>query len=188
MIAHNIVLASKSPRRSDILKQAGINFTVLHKEVEEVYPAELPLRQVPEYLAQLKAHAVKNEVQAHQVVIASDTIVLMGDTIYEKPKDRVEGIRFLQELSGNMHEVITGVCLLSKDKEHTFSVATKVFFNQLSEEAIAHYVDTYQPYDKAGGYAIQEWIGLTGIEKIEGCYFNVVGLPMSRLYHELQQF
>jgi len=188
MMDIGIILASKSPRRKEILELAGIPFTVMVKEVEEIYPDDLPVREIPEYLALLKANAVKDDIQVGQLVIASDTIVLMNNKVYGKPRDRAEAIAFLKELSGNMHEVITGVCLLSTEKEHTFAVATKVYFKQLTPDEIEHYVDRYQPYDKAGAYAIQEWIGLTGIEKIEGCYFNVVGLPMSKLYHELKQF
>lgn len=183
-----LVLGSKSPRRKYLLEQAGLEFTTLTKDVEEVYPPETPVRDVPGYLARLKAEAVRHEVPKEAVVITSDTIVLLNDTIYGKPTDRADAIRILQQLSGNMHEVITGVCLIQGNREHVFAETTKVHFVPLSRQEIEWYVDHFEVMDKAGAYGIQEGIGLVGIDRIEGCYFNVMGLPVHRLYKELKQF
>ncbi len=183
-----IILGSKSPRRKYILEQAGFNFEVLTKDVDEVYPPETPVRQVPEYLAKLKANAIASDCPADAVVITSDTIVLLDDVIYGKPTDRNDAVRILQALSGNMHEVITGVCLVQGDRSLTFSETTKVYFDVLNEDEIDWYVDNFEVMDKAGAYAVQEGIGLIGITGMDGDYFNVMGLPMNRLYRELQVF
>ena len=183
-----LVLGSKSPRRKYILEQAGFQFEVLTKDVEEIYPPETPVRQVPQYLAELKAKAIAADVPADAVVITSDTIVLLDDVIYGKPTDRADAVRILQTLSGNMHEVITGVCLVQGDRSHTFSETTKVYFDVLNDEEIEWYVDNFEVMDKAGAYAVQEGIGLIGITGMDGDYFNVMGLPMNRLYRELQVF
>ena len=183
-----LVLGSKSPRRKYILEQAGFQFEVLTKDVEEVYPPETPVRQVPQYLAELKAKAIAADVPADAVVITSDTIVLLDDVIYGKPTDRADAVRILQTLSGNMHEVITGVCLVQGDRSHTFSETTKVYFDVLNDEEIEWYVDNFEVMDKAGAYAVQEGIGLIGVTGMDGDYFNVMGLPMNRLYRELQVF
>ena len=188
MFTGKILLASKSPRRKDLLEQAGIPFRILSKEVEETYPKNLNINEIPEYLSLMKAKAVLEDVEPGEIVLAADTIVAKDGVVYGKPKDEADAFHILQELSGSSHEVITGVCLLSPTKEKKFSVITTVYFNSLTEKEISHYVDNYQPYDKAGAYAIQEWIGLIGISKIEGCYFNVVGLPVSRVYEELETF
>ncbi|CAN5324250.1 Maf-like protein [soil metagenome] len=183
-----LVLGSKSPRRKYILDQAGFKFEVLTKEVEEVYPPETPVRDVPVYLAKLKAEAIAADAPADAVVITSDTIVLLDGVIYGKPTGRADAVRILQLLSGNMHEVITGVCLAQGDRSLTFSETTKVYFDVLTVEEIEWYVDNYEVMDKAGAYAVQEGIGLIGITGMDGDYFNVMGLPMNRLYRELQVF
>ncbi len=183
-----LILGSKSPRRKYILEQAGFQFEVLTKDVEEVYPPETPVRQVPEYLAKLKAEAIAADVPKEAVVVTSDTIVLLDGIIYGKPTDRADAVRILTNLSGNMHEVITGVCLVQGDRIHTFSETTKVYFDVLTEEEIEWYVDNFEVMDKAGAYAVQEGIGLIGITGMEGDYFNVMGLPMNRLYRELEVF
>lgn len=188
LTAHKLVLGSQSPRRKYILEQAGFEFSVIAADVDEVYPADMPVREVPEYLAALKAEAILPQVDSDAVVITSDTIVLLNGKIYEKPKSREHAIQVLGELSGNMHEVITGVCITSADKTVRFSDTTKVFFDKLTTEEIEWYVDRYDVMDKAGGYAVQEGIGLIGIIKLEGCYFNVMGLPVNRLYQELKKF
>lgn len=185
---HKLVLGSQSPRRKYILEQAGFAFTVVTADVDEVYPADMPVRKVPEYLAGLKAEAILPKADSDAVVITSDTIVLLNGKIYEKPKSREHAIAVLGELSGNMHEVITGVCITSANKTVRFSDTTKVFFDVLTKEEIEWYVDRYEVMDKAGGYAVQEGIGLIGIIKLEGCYFNVMGLPVNRLYQELKKF
>ena len=183
-----LVLGSKSPRRKYLLEQAGLDFTVHTKDVDEVYPPSTPVREVAGYLARLKADAIRTEVAPDAVVITSDTVVLLHETIYGKPTDRADAIRILSLLSGNMHEVITGVCLLQGNRELVFSEVTKVYFAPLTQFEIEWYVDHYEVMDKAGAYGIQDGIGLIGIHKIEGCYFNVMGLPVHRLYTELRQF
>lgn len=183
-----IILASQSPRRKQILEWAALPFEIIIKNVEEVFPDNLAASDVPEYLATLKANAVATDIDLdNSIVIAADTIVVLENVIYGKPKDRQHAIEILQKLSGKMHEVITGVCLLWNDKQFTFSETTHVSFSKLTQQEIEFYIDTYKPYDKAGAYAIQEWIGVTTIQKIEGCFFNVMGLPMNRLYHEMKR-
>ncbi len=182
----NIVLASKSPRRKELLGNIVADFEIRTKEIEEIYPPELDASLVPEYLAKLKASAFTETMADDELIITSDTVVTMNDEIYGKPKDREDAIRILSELSGKSHDVITGVCLRLKDKEVVFSETTRIHFKALSIEEIEYYIDNYQPYDKAGAYAIQEWIGMIGIERMEGDYFNVVGLPLFRLNQELK--
>lgn len=183
----HFILASKSPRRQELLKHILPNFELRIKEIEEVYPEDLEPREVPRYLAELKAKCFQEELKDNEILISSDTIVYIDNKILGKPKNREEAIAFLQELSGKRHEVITGVCLLRKDAIHSFQETTYVYFKDLEKDEIEYYVDSFKPYDKAGAYAIQEWIGMIGIEKIEGDYFNVVGLPLFRLYEELQK-
>jgi len=181
-----VILASKSPRRQELLKHIIPNFEIEVREVEEIFPADLAKAKVPEYLAKLKASVFTNSLKENQLIITSDTVVVLNDLIYGKPKDREDAIRILSLLSGNVHEVITGVSLLSAHKKLTFSSTTYVHFKKLTFEEITYYIDNFNPYDKAGAYAIQEWIGMIGIEKIDGCYFNVMGLPLSKLYETLQ--
>jgi septum formation protein len=183
-----LILGSKSPRRKYILEQAGFTFEVMTKDVEELYPPDMPVREVPEFLARLKAEAITADAPADAVVLTSDTIVLLDGTIYGKPTDKADAVRILQALSGNMHEVITGVCLAQAGHTVTFSETTKVYFDVLSDEEIHWYVENYEVMDKAGAYAVQEGIGLIGITGMDGDYFNVMGLPMNRLYRELQVF
>ncbi len=171
-----------------MLEDLDWNFRQFVRDVEEIYPDDLPVRDVPEYLARLKADGIKEHLADNEISISSDTIVLMNNTIYGKPKDAVDATNMLKTLSGSMHEVLSGVCLMDKQKTHSFSVATKVYFNELQDETIQQYIEECHPFDKAGSYAIQEWIGMVGIEKIEGDYFNVVGLPLSKLYEELLKF
>ncbi|MCU4164805.1 Maf family nucleotide pyrophosphatase [Carboxylicivirga caseinilyticus] len=185
-----LILASQSPRRQELVKHLDIPFEVVIKEdVEEVYPLDLKPHDVPVFLAELKAKPYEDDINNYPwILVTADTIVLCENEILGKPTDKADAIRMLQMLSGKSHEVITGVCLSSNTRKHTFSVSTKVFFKQLTEEEITYYIDTYKPYDKAGAYGIQEWIGMVGIEKIEGSYFNVVGLPVQALYNELLKF
>lgn len=185
---NKVVLASKSPRRKELLTQAEIDFRVVVVEVEETYPKDMAIKEVPGFIAKQKAEAVIGQVEEKELVLAADTIVVKDENIFGKPVDRAEAISILQELSGGWHEVITGVCILTKNDEQIFSVTTKVCFNELSKSEIEHYVDTYKPFDKAGAYAIQEWIGLIGVKAIDGCYFNVVGLPVNRVYQELKRY
>jgi len=184
----NLILASKSPRRSQLLQDAGLSFEVIIKDVEEIYPPTLDLQEVPAYLAKLKAAAFTPELRAEEVVITADTVVIFEDKILGKPKDKEDAYQTLRILSGQKHEVITGVCLTTKDQQSTFSEKTIVDFYELSERTIQHYIEKFEPFDKAGSYAIQEWIGLIGIKSIEGNYSNVLGLPVSRLLRELEIF
>ncbi len=184
----HLILASQSPRRYDLMKMAGFEFEVQSKQVEETHPKEVGVYEVPPFLAAKKAKAFREEIGEDTIVIGADTVVILNGIIYEKPNDRLHAIQMLTELSGKMHEVVTGVCIFSKAKEVCFSEITKVYFNPLSAEEIEYYVDHFKPFDKAGSYACQEWIGAVGICKFEGDYFNVVGLPINRLYRELKAF
>jgi septum formation protein len=186
-----IILASKSLRRIDLMRQAGLQFTVqLAGETDEVYPLELQREEIPLYLARLKADAFLQAVSIPDdtIVVTADTIVWIDNRVLGKPSGREDAIHMLETLSGNMHRVYTGVCLTTTRKQHAFSAESRVFFRKLTGEEITFYVDRCQPYDKAGAYGIQEWIGYVGIEKIEGSYYNVMGLPIQKLYHELCDF
>lgn len=183
-----IILASRSPRRQELLHGLGLKFDVVIKEYEEVYPEGLNGAEIARFVAHEKAACFKNEISDNEIVITADTIVWCNGKVLEKPVDRYDAIRILKEISGNTHEVITAVSLLSRSKELTFSESTKVTFEAMSEDEISYYIDNYKPYDKAGAYGIQEWIGIIACSHIEGSYFNVVGLPVQRLYKELQNF
>ncbi len=183
-----LILASKSPSRSQLLGEAGIPFDIRTREVEETYPPELSAQEVPTFLAEKKAQALFDTLADDEVLLAADSIVVLGQTIFGKPKDYDDAVRILELLSGNVHQVITGVCLLSKDKKRTFSSSSDVHFGVLTAEEIEYYISNYKPFDKAGAYAIQKWIGLCKIDKIEGSYSNIVGLPVNQVYKELQQF
>ena len=187
-VSWNIILASKSPRRQNLLKELGFDFEIKTKEIEEIYPPELKKEKVAVFLSELKASAFVEEIKENDLVITSDTIVCLQDEIIGKPTDREDAIKMLEKLSGNKHEVITAVTLLSKEKTHTFYEVTEVYFKPLILDEIEYYIDKYKPFDKAGSYGIQEWIGYIGIEKINGSYFNVMGLPVKRVYDELFKF
>lgn len=183
-----LVLASKSPRRQQLLKDIGVDFEIRIKEVEEIYPPELKGKEVALFLSELKAAAFKNSLLPDETLLTSDTIVCLGDKILGKPKDKEHAVDMLNELSGKKHVVITAVTLTSTTKQASFSVSTEVFFKQLSANEINYYIENYQPFDKAGSYGIQEWIGYIGIEKIVGSYFNVMGLPVKEVYEALIEF
>jgi len=183
-----LVLGSKSPRRQALIKELGFPVEVRINEVDEIYPKDLSTAKIPEYLAKLKAQSLLPTLKEGEILITSDTIVLMEEKAIEKPKDRDDAIRMLQSLSGKSHTVITGVFLASNTKKHSFSTQTEVYFSNLVNAEIEHYIDTHQPFDKAGSYGIQEWIGYIGVEKIEGCYYNVMGLPLHDLYRALKAF
>ncbi|MCH2023146.1 MAG: Maf family protein [Saprospiraceae bacterium] len=183
-----ILLASKSPRRRQLLSELGFEFEVVEQNIDETFPEDLSKEDVPAHLAQKKAASVQHHLTNDKIILASDTIVLMNNSIYHKPKDYTDAVNILKELSGNVHEVITGVCLLGTNKEVTFSVHSKVHFSVLTNDEIDFYINNFKPYDKAGAYAIQEWIGLAKIKKIEGSYNNIVGLPTQRVYEELMLF
>ncbi len=183
-----LILASKSPRRKDLLQQAGYQFTCKSLHTNESYPTHIPVIQIGEYLARKKALDLQKQLEANEVGITADTTVVAGDKLLEKAEDLKQAKAFLQELSGRSHLVITGVCVLDQEKTESFSIATTVYFKKLNEKIIDYYLQKYCPLDKAGAYGIQEWIGLIGIDKIEGSYHNVVGLPVSQLYETLQKF
>lgn len=182
---HTIILASSSPRRKELLKLAGIKFKVHSSNCEEIIPKDLPIQKVPKYLACLKGKLVQKEFPL-KTIIAADTVVIFDNKIIGKPINRANAIKMLKTLSGNTHQVITGVCIFNQTSNKSFSVKTNVTFNPLTLAQIEYYVDKFNPYDIAGAYAIQEWIGLVGIKKISGCYYNVMGLPISKLIKYLK--
>ena len=186
---YDLVLASGSPRRKQLLEEMGISFRVETRPVDEIIPPDKTPEEIAVYLSQLKAAAFeKGYFSSYRIIITADTIVTLENQILGKPSGRNEAIEMLQQLSGKSHEVITGVTIKSAQKETNFFVSTKVFFKSLLMDEIEYYVDHYKPFDKAGAYGIQEWISHAAIEKIEGSYFNVVGLPTHRLYEELMGF
>ena len=184
----NIILASGSPRRQELFKELGLAFSIQVKEVNEVYASSLKKEEITNYLSELKACAFENDLNENDLLITSDTIVWLNKKALEKPKDEKAAIKMLQALSGSKHKVITSVCLKTKNKQHVFSDVTTVYFKELSSKEINFYVENYHPFDKAGGYGIQEWIGFIGVTKIKGSYFNVMGLPVHKLYEELMKF
>lgn len=183
-----LILASNSPRRKELLGKLDLDFEVRIKDVPEEYPPHLSREQVAEYLADHKAGAYLGELAPGEILITADTIVCLGEQILNKPRHEAEAFQMLRLLSGQVHEVITGVCLLSQEKKVVFHDLTKVHFKALTEAEITHYVTRYRPLDKAGAYGAQEWIGMIGIDRIEGSYFNVMGLPVHKLYAQLQLF
>ncbi|MCJ8163570.1 Maf family nucleotide pyrophosphatase [Pontibacter sp. E15-1] len=184
-LSRPLLLASNSPRRKELLASLGIAFDVKVKEVQEDFPDHLKRAEIAEYLAAHKAEAYRENLQG-EAIITADTIVCLGDRVLNKPIDYAGAFEMLQALSGKAHEVITGVCILTQEQKTVFHDTTTVYFKPLSETEISYYIKQYKPYDKAGAYGIQEWIGMVGIEKIEGSYFNVVGLPVQKLYAQLQ--
>lgn len=186
---YRIILASQSPRRQQLLKGLNINFETIIREVEEIFPPETYREEIPRYLCELKAKAFGDEFFTdNEIVITADTIVWINEKVLGKPRDFDDAVKIIKTLSGNKHEVITGVCLKSKNKTHVFHAESDVYFRDLSDEEIRWYVENYKPYDKAGAYGVQEWIGYIAIERIEGSYFNVMGLPTQKLYVELEKY
>ncbi len=183
-----IILGSKSPRRKELLEGLGITFETRTKNVEETFSSDIEQHAVAGFLAEKKASAFSNELTETDIIITSDTIVLCDGEILGKPKDKQDAFQMLTKLSGKSHQVITGVCLKSTKKTDIFSDVTTVWFKPLTSEEINYYIEKYKPFDKAGSYGIQEWIGYIGIEKIEGTYFNVMGLPVNLLYKKLHNF
>ena len=184
-----IILGSASPRRQKLFSELGIEFEVLVKnDIEEIYPPHLQNEEIALFLAQLKADKFTDELKDNKLVITADTIVVLKGNVIGKPVDIEDADRILHQLSGNMHRVITGVCVISQSKKICFYSETDVFFRKLTDEEINYYLSVHKPLDKAGAYGIQEWIGYIGIERIEGSYFNVMGLPVQRLYEELKKF
>ncbi len=184
---YQVILASNSPRRKQLMEGAGIDFSVItNGDVDESYPADMPLNEVPVYLAKLKSHAFR-PLAGNEILITADTVVLCNKQLLGKPEDENDATRMLRMLSGNSHEVLTGVCIRTQNLLHTFATSSLVDFRPLSSEEILYYVEHYKPYDKAGAYGAQEWIGYIGIQRIEGSYFNVMGLPIQQLFVELDR-
>ncbi len=184
---YKIILASGSPRRQQFFRDLDLDIEIRLKEIEEVYPPNLKASEITNYLAELKAKAFDGNLQKNELLITSDTIVWHNDQALGKPKDYEDAVAILKKLSNATHEVITSVCFSTHGSKATIFEVTKVTFNSLSETAIRYYIDNYKPFDKAGAYGIQDWIGLVGISKIEGSYTNVVGLPTEKVYNYLTQ-
>jgi septum formation protein len=184
---YKLILASNSPRRKELLAGLGLPFEVrVLQDIDESYPDSLPVSEVALYIAGKKANAYRAVVKADELIITADTVVIVGDEILGKPVDEADAVRMLRLLSGRTHQVTTGVCLLTATSEHRFAVTTDVTFKSLSDEEINYYVDTYKPFDKAGAYGIQEWIGYVGVTCLHGSYYNVMGLPVQRIYEALR--
>jgi len=185
---YRIILASCSPRRQQLLYELGLKFEVVTRSWTEKYPRHLKGAEIALYVAGGKAKAFQSEVKDNEIVITADTIVWCNNKVLDKPAGKADARKILREISGNTHEVITGVCLLSAVKQTSFFSSTKVTFSELSGEEIEYYITNFNPYDKAGAYGIQEWIGIAACSRIEGSYFNVMGLPVEQVYHELLRF
>ena len=185
---YQIILGSNSPRRQELLKSLG--FTFLNKPInaDESFPADLQAEEICLYLAEKKADAYPEDLQDDEILMTADTIVWCEGKVFNKPANFVEGKKMLETLSGKMHEVFTGICLKSGNKQTTFYDVSKVYFKKLKPEEIEYYLTNYSPYDKAGGYGVQDWLGYIGIDKIEGSFYNVMGLPVKELYEELIKF
>lgn len=183
-----LILASKSPRRNELMKGLGLAFTVKIKEVKEDFPKELEIKKVAAYLAEKKALAFQQELGNYDLVITADTVVIIHGKILNKPKDEVEALQMLRQLSGNVHQVITGVCMMDKNKRVTFDDLTEVHFKNLEHGELINYIEKYKPFDKAGAYGVQEWIGYVAVYKMVGSFYNVMGLPVHRIYEELKNW
>lgn len=186
---YNIILSSNSPRRKELLAGLDLDFEVLViPHIDESYPESMPVEDIAEYISRKKADAYRNSIEENDLVITADTVVVCEKEVLGKPKDEEEAKAMLHLLSGKSHSVITGVCLTTKEKQRHFSVKTEVTFKKLLDSEIDYYINKYKPFDKAGAYGIQEWIGYIGVTSIEGSYFNVMGLPVQRIYEELYKF
>jgi septum formation protein len=184
----HVILGSQSPRRQYLLKELGVKYDVKLKQMaEENYPDNLVKKEIPLYLANQKAAAFDDEMNARTLVITADTIVWLDNEVIHKPKNNTEAYEILRKLSGKVHQVYTGVCLRTLNQKTAFSSQTDVYFKELTDKEIWYYIDKYEPFDKAGAYGIQEWLGYIGVEKIEGSFFNVMGLPVQKLYVEIQK-
>ncbi len=185
-LKYKLILASNSPRRKELLAGLGVPFEVrVLQDIDEHYPENLPVNEVARYIAKEKADAYRRIVAPDELIITADTVVIVGDEILGKPMDEADAVRMLRLLSGRTHQVTTGVCLLTAEKERCFDVTTDVTFKTLTDEEIHYYVNRYRPFDKAGAYGIQEWIGYIGVTGLNGSYYNVMGLPVQRIYQEL---
>lgn len=187
--AYRLLLASQSPRRRELMTGCGLPYELAPKyDCEELYPAELPAEEVPLYLSRLKSEAYPAPLAANDILLTADTVVVSDGTVLGKPHGREDAIGMLRRLSGRRHTVVSGVTFRTPERMHTFVAKSSVWFRPLADEEIAYYLDTYRPYDKAGAYGIQEWIGYAAIEKINGSFYNVMGLPIQKLYTELDKF
>ena len=186
---YHIILASNSPRREELLRGLDIAFDVrVQPDIAEDYPADTAPADVSVYISREKANAYKDTIAENELIITADTVVIVGNEILGKPHDDAEAKEMLHKISGRKHQVVTGVCLTTTEKQRCFSVSTDVTFKNLKEEEIDYYIETYSPLDKAGAYGIQEWIGYIGVTALEGSYFNVMGLPVQRIWEELNRF
>ena len=186
---YHIILASNSPRRRELLGGLGIDYEVrVLSDIDECYPATLPVADIAEFIAAKKADAYRATMADDELIITADTVVICGNEVMGKPTDEADACRMLRQLSGRVHHVTTGVCLTTSQQQRRFSVTTEVTFKQLSDEEISYYVTCYRPFDKAGAYGIQEWIGYIGCTGLNGSYYNVMGLPVQRIYQELLKF
>ncbi|MBQ1973045.1 MAG: septum formation protein Maf [Paraprevotella sp.] len=186
--SYRIILASNSPRRQELLAGLGLSFTVkVLPDIDESYPENLQRDEIPQYISRSKANAYRSIMQEQDLIITADTIVWVEGEVLGKPKNQSEAMEMLRKLSGRTHQVVTGVTLTTKDKQTSFATVSDVAFTQLDEDEIQYYVEHYRPMDKAGAYGVQEWIGFVGVESLSGSYFNVMGLPVQRLYHELKK-
>lgn len=186
---YHIILASNSPRRKELLAGIDVNFDVrVIRDIDESYPASLPTKDIAEYISRKKATVYRQQMASDELIITADTIVVLDSEVMGKPHDEADASRMLHELSGRTHQVITGVTLTTTDRQQSFSVETDVTFKSLTDEEINYYIQHYKPYDKAGAYGIQEWIGHIGVTALKGSYFNVMGLPVQRIYEALRQF
>ncbi|WP_418991028.1 Maf family nucleotide pyrophosphatase [Alistipes sp.] len=186
---YRLLLASRSPRRQQLLDQCGLAYRLIDKyDVEEHYPPTLAAAKVPLFLAQLKSEAYPAPLTPNEILLTADTVVVLDGEVLGKPRDREDAVRMLGRLSGRRHTVVTGVTLRSAERMHTFSAESGVWFRPLTDEEIAYYLDAFRPYDKAGAYGIQEWIGYAAIERIDGSFYNVMGLPIQKVYVELEKF
>ncbi len=183
-----LILASQSPRRSQLLREAGFEFRVEPLNVDESFDPEMPAEAVAEHLAQRKAQAGRHLIREREILLAADSVVILDNQIFNKPADAAEAFYMIRRLSGKQHRVITGVCLLAAEQERSFSEPTDVYFDELTDAEIEYYIQSCRPFDKAGAYGVQEWIGHCKIRRIEGSYTNVMGLPVHRVYAELQNF
>ncbi len=186
---YDVILASKSPRRQELLAEMGVKFRVMTRDVVEDFPSSLPAADVPAFLSRKKAAAFeKNELPENHLIIASDTVVIIDNQILGKPKDADDATRMLRLLSGKTHEVVSGVTIKTKDITETFSAVSDVSFNTLNDNEIRFYIEKYHPFDKAGAYGVQEWIGYIGVSAVKGSFYNVMGLPTQMLYQTLKKF
>ena len=188
MAKYKIILASNSPRRKELLSGLDCEFSVkVISGIDESYPKDLPALEVAQYISVKKAEAYMASIAEDELVITADTIVICDNRVLGKPQDADEACSMLKMLSGRTHKVVTGVCLTTKDKQSQFSVVTDVTFDNLTQDEIDYYIEKYHPYDKAGAYGIQEWIGYVGVTRLEGSYFNVMGFPVQRVYKEIKK-